>query len=424
MGILDTSFGHGNTVAFKPSIAIADGGFAIETWAETVGGKSVIRVAQHAPGGSWVTLPGDISSSLPGDGCTPFASIDSAGNALVSWTQWAGPGCGVGSQTVLFATRAANAASWSGPGVIGPAATSADWQTMAASNAAGQMVVAWETKDATNKYVFAAVGNPTTGFSSAAKLTTSPLTDAVSLYYLAVAIGPSNDAAAVQWAASTSTTSNIFISVHPHGGAFPATATPLTTNGSGTSASEGSIAIDAAGDVLSAYEAFDGTTTSFASRIQPAVNSTWQPPQTIAIPQSGYSASWVAVGFDAGGNATAAWVETNFTPPIPHPRRVFSATRPAGVAGTWIGQTPITDVLPSLDNTVTLAEAPSGAVAISWGTEAPQDSAQALYRPAGGSFSALTAVGAARPQAPARRSRSHRRAMPRSRSSVPRMRPA
>ena len=136
-----------------------------------------------------------------------------------------------------------------------------------------------------------------------------PTADTVSLFYLTAAMSPSNDAAAVQWAASTSTTKAISSSRCTRtGGAFPATATALTTNGSGTSASEGSIAIDAAGDVLSAYEAFDGTTASFVSRIQPADERYRQPPQTIAIPQPGYSASWVSVGFDARGNRDRAWV--------------------------------------------------------------------------------------------------------------------
>jgi hypothetical protein len=381
----------GNLVTAKPFVAIDDGGLAIEAWSETSAGKAGVRVAQHAPGGAWTTFPGTLSGSLPGDGCSPFASIDPAGNALVVWSQWAGPGCGSGNQTMLFATRAAGAAAWSAPGVVGASAPQGDWSATAAANAAGQIVVAWETASPTNKFVFGAVGSPTTGFGVPTMLTTSPLAD--SLYYLAAAIGPSGDAA-VQWNDNTGSTSNVLISLRPRGGTFQATATPITNVSSPSSASGGSIALDAAGDVLSAYSFYDGTTATFASRVRPASNGTWQPPQTIATPQTGYSGSWVAVGLDGAGNATAAWVESNFSIPIPHPRRVFTATRPGSVAGAWVGQAPVTDVLPSLDNTVQIAVSPSGAAAISWGIDAPAPSAQALYRPAGGAFGALMPIGA------------------------------
>src|SRR5471030_2680213 len=72
--------GQGNAVGFfNASVAISDGGLGVEAWSETVSGKSVIRVAQHASGGQWTTLPTSLSGSLPGDACAPFASIDPAG---------------------------------------------------------------------------------------------------------------------------------------------------------------------------------------------------------------------------------------------------------------------------------------------------------------------------------------------------------
>jgi hypothetical protein len=381
----------GLPVTYEPSVAISDVGFGVETWAETVASKSVVRVAQHAPGGAWATFAGDISGGLPGEECDPFAAVDPAGNAAVVWTQWAGPGCDVGNQTIFAATRAAGATTWGPPSVVGVASAGGDWNMTAHANAAGQIVVAWESSDSVSKYVWGSVGSPTGGFSNAVKVNTSALTE--SLYYLTVAIGPNGDAA-VQWNDNGSSTSNVFISLRPKGGAFQLAPTLLTNNVSPSSSSEGTVAIDGAGDVLSAFVTSDGTTASFVSRMRPAANQTWQPPQTIGTPQAGYAASWIAVGLDGSGNATAAWVESNFAIPIPHPRRVYGATRPAGAAGTWTGQTPLTDVLPSLENIVQLTVVPSGAAAISWGATAPQDAAEVLYRPAGGSFGGLTPVGA------------------------------
>jgi PKD domain len=386
--------GPGNPITDRPSVAINDGGLGIEAWSETAAGKTGVRVAQHTPGGAWTTFPLTLSGALPGDGCSPFASIDPAGNALVVWSQWAGPGCNVGMQTILFSTRAAGAAAWSAPGVVGAAAAQGDWPMQASSNAAGQMVVGWETNDGANDRVLGAVGSPTGGFIAPTTLYTASM-GTHALYYLTTGIGPSGDAA-VQWNDNVSgATSNVLIAIKPQAGSFQTTPSLVSVVNAPSSASAGTVAIDAAGDVLSAYLFFDGATMTsfFTTRYRPASVGNYQPQQPISAPQFGFSTSWIAVGFDAGGNATAAWVETNFTPPIPHPRRLFGATRAAGISSPWVGLAPLTDALPSEENTIQLAVAPSGAAAISWGLTTSERSAQALYRPAGGEFGPLTPIG-------------------------------
>ena len=383
--------GQGNAVgSFNSSVAIADGGLGVEAWSETVAGKSVIRVAQHAAGGQWATLPGDISSSLPGDACDPFASVDPAGNALVVWEQWAGPGCNNGNQTILFATRAAGAATFTAPQVAGAATPAGDWQAVGARNASGQVVYVWETVSGTNKQVLAAVGSPAGGFSPQQLLTSTPNSE--SLYYLTAAIGKNGDAA-VQWTDSNSTTANIVVSVRPHGGTFPASGTPITTNASPASANGGTLAIDAAGDVLSSYSSYDGTNKHFTSRFRAASNQVWQPAQDIFTLTAPFSASWVAVGVDDAGNATAAMVQTDFTSAStsPYTRQLLSATRPLG--GAWSAVAQLAAPLSSDDSETNIAVSPSGAAVVGWGIATPQDSAQAVYRPAGGSFGALTPVG-------------------------------
>jgi PKD domain len=382
--------GPGNAISFfSPSVAIGDNGRGVEAWSETVAGTSVIRVAQHQSGGPWTTLPGNISSSLPGDACDPLASVDGAGNALVVWVQSAGPGCGAGNQTILFATRAFGAPGWAPPQVAGTAAPGGDWQAEGGRNAAGQVVFAWETSDATSDYIFAAVGSPSTGFKPQEKLVTVPLSD--SLFYLAAAIGTNGDAA-VQWDDSAAT-ANIVASVRPHAGSFPASPTAVTTNTAPASAYSGSIAVDAAGNVLSAYAYDDGAAVHFTSRFRQATSGTWQPQQTIESPAAPYSASWVAVGMDDAGNATAALVESDFSSAstTPYIRRLFTATRPSG--GTWLGLAPLSNPLSSDDSETAIAVSPSGAAVIAWGLATPQDTAQAVYRPAGGSFGALTPIG-------------------------------
>ncbi|MEO9176006.1 MAG: PKD domain-containing protein, partial [Gaiellales bacterium] len=382
--------GAGDAVGlFTPSVSIADGGLGIEAWSETVAGTSVIRVAQHVGGGQWTPFPGNISSTLPGDACDPFASIDPAGNALVVWAQFAGPGCGGGNQTILFATRAAGAAAFGPPQVVGSSAPQGDWEPEAGRNAAGQIVIAWETGDGTSNFVFAAIGSPTTGFGAQQKLVTVPMSD--SLFYLAAGIGSKGDAA-VQWE-DAAATGNIFASFAPRGDSFQTTPTPVTTNTAPSSAFSGSIAVDAAGNVLSAFANYDGTASHFSSRYRAISNNTWQTQQLIDTPASPYSTSWVAVGLDDAGNATAAVVESDFTSSTgtPYIRRLWTANRPAG--GAWQGLDHLTDPLSSDDSSTSISVAPSGAAVIAWGLATPQDSAQAVYRPAGGSFGPLTPVG-------------------------------
>ncbi len=209
----------GDTIA-TPSVSLADGGLGIEAWSENNGTRQVIRVAQHALGGSWTTLPGDISSSLPGDACNPTAAIDPAGNALVVWAQYAGPGCYSGAQTILSARRPAGASAFTAPAVVAPAGTYGDWSPVGASNANGQIVIGFQTQDATNSFIWGAVGSTTSGFEAPTRLLAAPLADA--LYYPAAAIGPSGDAA-VQWQHNAGSNANIEIALHPKGGTFPTT---------------------------------------------------------------------------------------------------------------------------------------------------------------------------------------------------------
>ena len=383
--------GSGNAVAnFNASVAIADGGLGVEAWSETVAGKSVIRVAQHAAGGQWATLPGDISSSLPGDACDPFASIDPAGNALVVWQQWAGPGCNNGNQTILVRDAGGRRCGLHVAAGGGRRDAARRLGAEGARNASGQVVYAWETVSGGNKQVLAAVGSPSGGFGAQQVLATSANTE--SLYYLTDAIGKNGDAA-VQWTDDGPSIGNIIVSVRPHGGTFPASPTPITTNASPATAYGGTLAIDAAGDVLSSYSRGDGTNDHFTSRFRAATNQVWQAAQDIFTLTAPFSGSWVAVGMDDAGNATAAMVQTNFSSATtsPYTRQLLSATRPLG--GAWSAVAPLADPLSSADNQTTIAVSPSGAAVVGWGLATPQNSAQAVYRPAGGSFGALTPVG-------------------------------
>ncbi len=379
-------------VTDRPSVAILDGGTGIETWSENSGGTNVVRVAVHAPGGTWTTLPGTLSGAIPGHGCSPFASIDPAGNALVVWSQWAGSGCNVGTLTMLFATRPAGAAAFAAPSAIGPGVTWAgNSPASVSSNAAGQTVVGYETTDGTNKHVFGAFGTPTTGFTAPVSLITvsaSPL-----LNFLTTAVGPSGDAA-VGWNTSTNGYSNVQVSVRPAGGAFPADAyQAVTTFANPNSAYYGSLAIDAGGNVLSGYAQHTAAGYAVTTRYRPA-GGTFGASQPIANATAGAEQSGITVSFDAAGNAYADWLDYVVPPGLipPDTFHIFTATSPNS-SGVWAGQTPLTAPLLGSDIYLHAAADPSGARVLTWDSS-PPDGVQALYKPAGGAFGALTAVDA------------------------------
>ncbi len=96
---------------------------------------------------------------------------------------------------------------------------------MAAANAAGQIVIAWSTADATNKFIFGAVGNPTTRVRRRRRSCSSaPLADAL-LYYLAAAIGERRRSGVVG-STSRLDTRNIEVSFRPRNGSFQTTRDP------------------------------------------------------------------------------------------------------------------------------------------------------------------------------------------------------
>ena len=158
------------TTSPSPSVAINDAGFGIAAWSEfnNATGQVIVRTATHAPGGAWVSDATPVSGAAV-EACTPHVSIDPSGNALVVWAQWTSAGCS-GTQTIFFATRAVGTAAWSAPASLGTG-QSDDGSTMsAASNASGQTVVGWETKNGTARTIFGAFGSPTTGFAPAVAL--------------------------------------------------------------------------------------------------------------------------------------------------------------------------------------------------------------------------------------------------------------
>jgi hypothetical protein len=354
--------------ATAPSVAIDDAGYGVMTWADS----NVVRVAQHAPGGAWATVDPPLSNGIPGSAQTPYAALDAKGNALVVWAQVDS----TGKQTILYSTRAGGSGAWSAPMAEGNAVTPAESGLMASSNASGQIVIAWTSNDMLSKFVNAAVGSVTGGFSTA-PVGVGVFALANSLYYLTTAVGPSGDAA-VQWTLSNGG-NNISIATKSAAGSFQTNvSTALTTSGT---ANGGTVAIDAAGDILSTY--YSGTT--FASRLRPA-NGSFATQQTVGTTQAGFSPSWIAVGFDSAGNASAAWVETDFNTNqggAKYTRRLFAISRPAGAGSLWAGGAPLTDLVTSADPNTEIAVSPAGAATVMWDITAAEEDAIVAYRPAG-----------------------------------------
>jgi PKD repeat protein len=146
---------------------------------------------------------------------------------------------------------------------------------------------------------------------------------------------------------------------------------------------------------MAGYSEYNGTSSSFMTRTRAATSGVWGPELAVATPVAPFSLSWVSVGLDGAGNATALWMETDFTSAMtsPYNRRLWTATLPVGFSFGWSGKAPLTDVIKANYSTPSIAVAPSGAAAVDWEIANPTNSAQALYRPAGGSFGPLTPIG-------------------------------
>ena len=174
---------------FKPSVAIADGGLGDRGMERDRRGQERHPRRRSTRRRRVDDAPGRALEQPARRRCTPFASIDPAGNALVVWTQWAGPGCGVGNQTILFATRAAGAAAWSAPRRrSAPGATRRLADGRRVRTPPGRWSVAWETMDAHEQVRLRRGRQPDRAGSRRRKLLTSPPRHR-SLYYLTAAIG-------------------------------------------------------------------------------------------------------------------------------------------------------------------------------------------------------------------------------------------
>ncbi len=356
----------GVTVDFGPRLAIDDAGFGVAAWSDDEGGRPVIRVAEHAPGGAWATSATVLSASLPGPACEAFASVDPQGNALVAWAQYDGSICDSGNQTMVFSTRPAGG-DWSAPQAIGIPNKDGQGAPVGASNEAGQMVLGWETTESGESKIYASVGSPTTGFQPPTAV--QHVASSVSVSPLAVGIGPNADAA-VQWPEDA----NLRIAV-TQGGLFQGTSSISVASGTGN-AMNGAVTVDGAGNILSTY--WIDTTRTIRSRYMPA-GAPFATSQAVATAQAGFSPNGVSVAFDGTGNATIAWLEQSAST-----GRVFSATHAVDPSSLWSGSASLTDAVSGASVPI-VAVAESGASVIGWSASATQHGFVAA-RPAMGSF--------------------------------------
>jgi PKD repeat protein len=370
----------GANVEFAPSVAIDDAGFGVAAWSDDEGGKAVIRVAEHPPGGAWATSPTVLSASFPGMACEVFTSIDPQGDALVAWAQYSGSICDSGNQMMLFATRGAADGAWSAPQAAGTSHPDGQGPPAAASNELGQMVLAWETTEGAESKVYATVGSPTAGFQP--QTAVEHVGSGVSVSPLAVGIGPNADAA-VQWPEDSS----LRIAVTQSGGQFlGSSSVSVAAPGSGN-AKNGSVTVDGAGNILSTYW-LDATDT-VTSRYMPA-GGAFLTSQIVAPAQANFTLNGVSVAFDGTGNATVAWLEQSTV--ATSTGRIFTATRAVGPSSPWAGNAPLADTV-SVPGVPVVAVAESGAAVIGWSAFSTQHGL-VFTRPASGSFGPAQDLGA------------------------------
>jgi PKD repeat protein len=347
--------------ATEPEVAVDSAGDAVVAWRRLDGANYVIETANRPAGGAW-SAPLQLSAAGQ-NAETPQLALDAAGDAVAVWSRSNGS-----NYIVQSATMAGG--GWGAP--LDLSAPGADAKApQVAVDGAGHFVAVWSRSTGPSTAVVqSATGVPGGAWSGQVDLSTSGRNDQPQ-----IAVDPRGDAAAV-WRHYEGGPTLIQSAMRPSGGAWEP-ALPVSPS-SGTaerphvaldatgravavwrhdggagylvesaqrpagswlppvplSASEGNaeapqVAVDAAGNAVALWSRSTKKGGLSTTAIQAAVQSAggaWQSPLDVSPAEE--LAEGPQVGFDAAGNAVAAWTSANANPAVVH-----SASRPPG--GAW-----------------------------------------------------------------------------------------
>jgi PKD domain len=273
---------------------------------------ALASTAGSASAASWLE-PQDISAANEVVEGRPRVAVDRAGDAVAIWERR------VGGEEVVEATERPAGGDWSEPQVLSLPGEEGR-RSQVTIDAAGEAIAVWVSGETSPNFVIRSAVRPPGGEWSEPEDVSDSISAAGSPR---LAIDSANEAVAI-WTAFKSGDVVVQGAVRAPGGDW-SEPDDLSEAGEFVTPLEApDVAIDAAGDAIAVWTRTTGTNTVQAA-VRPAGQENWLAPDDIS--EAGQEAGEAAVAMNDAGDAVSAWTRTTGT------NTVQAAVRPAG--GAW-----------------------------------------------------------------------------------------
>lgn len=276
-------------------------GAAVAAWEVAGGAQASVRPA----GGSW-EAPQDLRSGKDLLS-SPDVAVDGSGRAMVVWAERA---TALSDRLVWFAERPAGGA-WQPPVQLSRGGANGFIPAIA-SNADGDVIVAWYGSDRYVRAVTRSAGGSWSGIAQLSGATYSP-------YGVDAAIDLQGNATVV-WAENAGSPQNVRSAAKPSDrGWGPA----VDVSAGATGIEDLRVAAGPSGEAVAAWAAQVGATDRVLASSRP-LGGAWQASSSV-LSDIAVNATALSLAIDAQGTATAVWLRES--------RSIDASRRPAG--GTW-----------------------------------------------------------------------------------------
>jgi hypothetical protein len=281
--------------SFNPVVAMNAAGDAFVVWEMYNFAHYSIFANRYAPGTGWGTA---VNISVANNwSYSPDVAVDSAGDAIATWYQFDGSGDHVYAARFSTVTD-----SWTAPLLLETSTNSAFYPSVALDSQ-GNGVVAWIEYDGQYN-IWAKLYTNGTGWGVATNIKSSPDS---AYYYPGPAVSASHGNASVVWTmALANGTPHVFINRYVAGSGWVG---ETDISGTGYSAEDGLVAMDATGNVTVTYVYNPISTTAPNLVVEEAVRfnhltSLWG---YSALDEERAGSGSPLLAIDGAGNALAAW---------------------------------------------------------------------------------------------------------------------
>jgi hypothetical protein len=306
-------------IANDPQTAVDSAGNALVVWSEDDGGRFNIHANRFTSSAGWEGAV--LVSDGTGDTVAPVIAADGSGNAMAAWYQWDG------TKSRIQASRYTPAGGWSSPVLIDDDGGEANYPAIAV-NAGGDCVVAWHQFVGPRTDVWAARFTLGQGWSAAAVLS-----DQVNSDFRAQVALDGSGTATVAWTQAIGFRQTLWASQAAGAGAWSAPEQISTLNVDVYG--QTSLAVDSSGNVIALWgQAMVGVGYVATAALYRA-GSGWE--AAVTVGDGGGDSYFPSVAMNGSGEALAVWKETD------NQRYNIWAAR-FSLAGGWQAPTMVSDL--------------------------------------------------------------------------------